>query len=203
MRSLIISSAASGSARLTTSRRFSGSSVVSYSVFGFISPRPLNRVISVSPSVGGASRCGRGPRHPAPNEALCRHGSDRAAAGEVHMAVFDQRVGIVEEGEQVSRQVPIAIGIHQQDDPRIAEPSSRMSARPTPNAVTTLDNSSFFRTFFSVACSALGPSRRGRIAWVLRSRACLAEPPHCHPPRGTTHIRRGPCWSNRPVCLAD
>ena len=92
------------------SRRFSGSSVVSYSVFGFISPRPLNRVISGFTSVEAPQDAVAVRVIQRPMKLFAGMDPIERRQSEVHMAVFDQRGHVsVEEGEQKCRDVvPIA-----------------------------------------------------------------------------------------------
>ena len=118
----------------------------------------------------------------APSRSPCRCRSGRAAAGRGRRAVLDERPQVpVEEGQQQRGDVvAVAVGVHQQEDLAVAQLGRGRSPAPMPqpSALTMSCSSLLPAPCRCAACSALSTlPRSGRIAWVRRSRPCLAEPP--------------------------
>ena len=90
--------------------------------------------------------------------------------------------------------VAVGVGVGQDDDLAVAQPArSKFLPSPQPSAVTRSASSLFSSTLLSDALSVLSTlPRSGRIAWRVRSRPCLADPPAESPSTMKSSLSRVP-----------
>ena len=170
--------------RPAAARRVLGSSVVSFSTFGIISPRPLKRVISglalpgsLAPRI--ASRL-RVVERPVASPCRCRCGRAAAGRGRRGRCVDQLRQVPVEEREQQRRDV-VAVASRRPSAGRscrsAAASRSKSSPMPQPSARDDVCELLVLEHLGQVeACSALSTlPRSGRIAWRVAVAALLGR----------------------------
>ena len=168
-----------------SSVRFFGSIVVSLSWAAIISPRPLKRLISsflrLELASSAARPCARRRARRATLRAVAEPVERRHARGRGGRRSISCRHLRIEEGDQQRGDVgAVDVGVGHDDDALVAQvlfADIRRRCR-SPAPASGRRAAGWRRACRGAALATLRIlPRSGRIAWVSRSRACLAEPP--------------------------